>query len=89
MVPRGSVTVEGFDVTWSGPGAIAVAVAVLTSRPASRSAWVSTCNPRHTTVEVGAGAGSMRVVGHVMPVTCGSITVRSVSVSSPVLVSVN
>ena len=80
VVPSGSVTLDGFDVTTAPAGLTAVATAVFMSWPASRSACVITCEPRHTTVEVGAGAGSMRLLGQERLGTCGSVTARPVGV---------
>ncbi len=81
----GVVTVSGGEVT-SGPvGGVPVTVAVLTTEPLFASAWVIV----YVAVQTRVWPGSSGVAGQVTTATSASSTVTPVSVTAPVLVTVN
>ena len=82
----GTVTVfDGTGVSAGPLGGVPVTAAVLTTDPASRSAWVTVCVP----VQVVDAPGASVVAVQVTPVVLGSVTVTAVRVTLPVLVTVN
>ena len=78
------VVLSGGDTVVPPPGSVPVAVAVLTTVPASTSAWVMVCEPVHVVVAPGASV----VVGQTAAaLSCASLIVRPVTVTLPVLVT--
>ena len=84
------VLVESLEVTFAPPGAVPVAVAVLSRLPASTSAWVNVYVALVQVTDapgISAPAGQV-TLGDVLP-SSGSWTVTGFSVTLPVLVTVN
>src|SRR5689334_24587526 len=79
-------TVEGFEGTVLPSGAVAAAVAVLSTCPASTSGCVTVYGGAVHVVEP---PGASVVTGHVTAPAVGSVTVRPVRVVVPVFVTRN
>ncbi|GAB2588462.1 hypothetical protein GCM10009593_29320 [Microlunatus antarcticus] len=81
----GVVVEETFDVTATFVGLRPAAVAVLTTAPASTSAWVITYGAAAVQVVVAPAAST--VAGQLVAPTLASVTATPVIVSDPVLVT--
>src|SRR5262249_36331011 len=83
---RGTVAVDGGEVTELPPGTVPVAGAVLDTEPASKSAWVNTW--RLSAVHVVDAPGASVVAGQLIEPARGSCTATR-SVRCPVFVTRN
>ena len=80
-----TVALELAEVTVAPAGFFAVAVAVLSTRPASTSAWVIVYGT--VVVQVVLAPGARVVAGQVVPPTFGSTIASAVRVTAPVFVT--